>query len=163
VNTVATPAPPVPHPPTMAVLPSAETATDIPWLGGNGGSPAPLPMSLLPCCVQASPLRVNTHAAPVVRLSLGPATMAVLPSAETATDAPWLRVNTHAAPAGPTSGRSRSALLGAGSTHDGGVAVRGQRNGHALVSASHRAGSDQLRQLLEGPRRRVAGKTGLRR
>ncbi len=57
----------VPHPPTMAVLPSADSATDIPWPSGNGGSPAPLPMSLLPCCVQASPLRVNTHAAPVVR------------------------------------------------------------------------------------------------
>src|SRR5262245_22478925 len=135
VNTHAASAP---HPPTMAVLPSAETATDIPWPGGNGGSPAPLPMSLLPCCVQTSPLRVNTHAAPVVRLSLGPPTMAVLPSAETATDAPWdhklppyslvvptslacclqtspLRVNTHAAPAGPPeAGRSRSALLGPG-------------------------------------------------
>src|SRR5215475_11244002 len=78
----------VPHPPTMAVLPSAETATDIPWPSGNGGSPAPLPMSLLPCCVQTSPLRAHTHADPVVRLSLGPPTMAVLPSAETATDAP---------------------------------------------------------------------------
>src|SRR6516165_4359107 len=128
----------VPQPPTMAVVPSAETATDIPWPGGNGGFPAPLPTSLLPCCVQASPLRAKTHAAPVVRLSLGPPTMAVLPSADTPTDAPWdhkpppyslvaptnlacclqtppLRVNTHAAPAGPMeAGRSRSALLAPG-------------------------------------------------
>src|SRR6266446_2439004 len=106
---------------------------------GNGGSPAPLPTSLLPCCVQTPPLRVNTHAAPVVLLSLGPPTMAVLPSPDRATDAPWdhnpppyslvvptsllpcclqappLRVNTHAAPEGPTKGdRSRSALLGPG-------------------------------------------------
>src|SRR5215831_20269861 len=79
----------VPHPPTMAVLPSAESATDIPWPGGNGGSLAPLPMSLLPCCVQILPLRVKTHAAPVVLLSLGPPMMAVLPSEERATEAPW--------------------------------------------------------------------------
>src|SRR5262245_7353036 len=76
------------HPPMMAALPSAETATDIPWPGRNGGSPAPLPTSLLPCCVQTPPLRVNTHTAPVVLLSLGPPMMAVLPSADTATDAP---------------------------------------------------------------------------
>src|SRR5438128_260488 len=69
---VNTHAPSAPHPPTMAVLPSAETATDIPWPSGKGGSPTLLPTSLLPCCVQTSPLRVNTHAAPVVRLSLGP-------------------------------------------------------------------------------------------
>src|SRR5262245_41041371 len=125
--------------PTMAVLPSAESATDIPWPAGNPGSSVPLPTSLLPCCVQTPSLRVNTHAAPVVRLSLGPPTIAALPSADTATDAPWdhkpppyslvvptsfppcclqtppLRVNTHAAPAGPTKGaRSRSALLGPG-------------------------------------------------
>ena len=135
---VNTHTPSVLHPPTMAVLPSAETATHIPWPGGNAASPAPLPTSLLPCCVQPSLLRVKTHAAPVVRLSLGPPTMAVLPSADTATDAPWdhkpppyspvvptslacclqtppLRVNTHAAPAGPMeAGRSRSALLAPG-------------------------------------------------
>src|SRR5262249_7957448 len=128
-----------PQLPTMAVLPSAESATDIPWPGGNGGSPPPLPTSLLPCCIQTSPLRVNTHAAPIVLLSLGPPTIAALPSPERATDAPWahkppayslvvppslppcclqtppLRVNPHAAPAGPTKGgRSRSALLGPG-------------------------------------------------
>src|SRR5215813_9482304 len=134
VNTHAPSAPQPPILPTMAVLPSAESATEIPGPGGNGGSLAPLPTSLLPCCVQILPLRVKTHAAPVVLLSLGPPMMAVLPSEERATDAPWdhnpppcslvvptslppccvqvppLRVNTHAAPAGPTTGdRSRSA------------------------------------------------------
>src|SRR6516165_3372043 len=86
---VNTHAPSAPQPPTMAVLPSAESATDIPWPGGNGGSPASLPTSLLPCCVQILPLRVKTHAAPVVLLSLGPPMMAALPSEERATDAPW--------------------------------------------------------------------------
>lgn len=41
------------HPPTMAVLPSAESATDIPWPNGNAGSPVELaraPTSFLPCC-----------------------------------------------------------------------------------------------------------------
>src|SRR6266511_64705 len=85
----------------MAVLPSAESATDIPWPGGNGGSPAPLPTSFLPCCIQTSPLRVNTHVAPIVLLSLGPPTMSVLPSAERATDTPWLVLPT--APPVPTS------------------------------------------------------------
>src|SRR5262245_15940899 len=145
---VNTHAPSARHVPTMAVLPSADSATEIPWPKGNGGcnggcdggSPArwaPVPTSL-PCCVQTLPLRVNTHAAPVVLLSLGPPTMAVSPSADRATDtpcdhspppvslvvpvslpccdqAPPLRVKTHAAPAGPTAGdRSRSALLGPG-------------------------------------------------
>src|SRR5262245_45393436 len=136
---VNTHAPSAPHPPTMAVLPSAESATDIPWPRGNAGSPAPLPISLLPCCVHTSPLRENTHAAPRVRLSLGPPKMVVLPSPDTATDEPWdhkpppyslvvptslppccfprppLTSYTHADPAGPTdAGRSRSALLGPG-------------------------------------------------
>src|SRR5436309_2321447 len=88
VNTHAASAP---HPPTMAVLPSPDRATAIPCPEGNGDSPArgtPVPTSLLPCCVQIPPLRVNTHAAPVVLLSLGPPTIAVLPSADMATDAP---------------------------------------------------------------------------
>src|SRR5260370_882053 len=57
---VNTHAPSAPHPPMMAVLPSAESATDIPWPSGNAGSPALLPTSLLPCCVQTSPLRVTS-------------------------------------------------------------------------------------------------------
>src|SRR5262249_62244228 len=47
------------QPPTRAVLPSAESATDMPW---RALPPAPLPMSLLPCCVHRPPLRANTHA-----------------------------------------------------------------------------------------------------
>ena len=41
---------------------------------------------LLPCWVQTAPLRVNTHAAPVILLSASPPTMAVLLSADSATD-----------------------------------------------------------------------------
>ena len=107
-----------PGPPTMAVLPSAESATDEPWAAGWGPT-APVPISLLPCWVQTPPLRVKTHAAPAFELSLGPPTMAVLPSADSATEKPWkaaptapvptsllpcwvqtplLRVKTHVAP-----------------------------------------------------------------
>src|SRR5262249_36358695 len=103
-----------PGPPTIAVFPSEDNATDVPW---RALPPASLPTSFLPCCVQTPPLRVNTHAAPVLLLSDHPPTMAVLPSAESATDMPWrsfptapvptsflpcwlqalpLRVNTHA-------------------------------------------------------------------
>src|SRR5262249_61710974 len=78
--------------PTMAVSPSAESATDIPWPKAAAGSPSlrtPLPTSLLPCWLQTPPLRVNTQAAPVVLLSLGPPMIAVPPLAESATDIPW--------------------------------------------------------------------------
>src|SRR5215475_8450070 len=75
-----------PGPPKIAVLPSADSATDMPWLALPIAS---VPMSFLPCCVQTAPLRVKTHAAPVLLLSDQPPTMAVLPSAESATDIPW--------------------------------------------------------------------------
>src|SRR5262245_65641372 len=68
---VNTHAPSASQPPTMAVLASAESATAIPWPRDNGGWLAPLPTSLLPCCVEILPLRVNTHAAPVGPLSVG--------------------------------------------------------------------------------------------
>src|SRR5262249_31503913 len=126
VNTHAAPAAPRPKgtdrslrlspgPPTMALLPSADNATDMPWQALPIASLTP---SSLPCCAQPPPpLRVNTHAAPVLPLSDHPPTMAVLPSAESETDMPWrafptapvptsflpccvqvppLRVNTHA-------------------------------------------------------------------
>ena len=54
----------------MAVLPSAERDTDPPWLAFPT---APEPTSLVPCCVQTPPLRVQTHAAPA-------ATVVELPS-----------------------------------------------------------------------------------
>src|SRR5215470_2248992 len=100
----------------MAVLPSADSATELPCAAGPL---APMPTSLLPCWVNTPPLRVNTHAAPAPELSQGPPTTAVLPSADSATELPWkaialapvptsllpcwvhippLRVNTHAAP-----------------------------------------------------------------
>src|SRR6266566_6570980 len=98
VNTHAAPAPAAPSPkgtdrahglspgpPTMAVLPSADSATDMPW---RALPTASVPTSFLPCCVQIPPLRVNTHAAPVLLLSDHPPTMAVLPSADSAIDMP---------------------------------------------------------------------------
>ncbi len=69
--------------PTRAVLPFPEIATDLP----NLATPtAPVPTSLRPCCDHTPALRVNTHAAPAKTLSPYPPTMAVLPSAETATE-----------------------------------------------------------------------------
>ena len=119
VKTHAAPTPRLsPGPPTMAVLPSADSATEVPW--SAAGPAAPVPTSLLPCWVQTPLLRVKTHAAPTSELSPGPPTMAVLPSADSATEVPWpaaptapvptsllpcwvqtplLRVKTHAAPA----------------------------------------------------------------
>ena len=47
-----------------------------------------MPTSLAPCWVQTPPLRVNTHAAPVLELSPHPPTMAVLPSPDSATEEP---------------------------------------------------------------------------
>src|SRR6266571_368176 len=65
-------------PPTMAVLPSADSATAVPCAAGPTG----LDPTSLPCCVQLPLLRVNTHAAPMLLLSADPPTMAVLPSAD---------------------------------------------------------------------------------
>jgi hypothetical protein len=71
-----------------------------------------------------------------------------------------LRVNAQAAPAGPTKGdRPRSALLGPGPPTIGGVAVRRQRDGHAVIGVSHCAGADQPRPLLEDLRRRKLSST----
>src|SRR5215831_10670544 len=75
-----------PGPPKIAVFPSADNATDMPWRALPAAS---VPTSFLPCCVQTPPLRVNTHAAPALPLSDHPPTMAVLPSADNATDMPW--------------------------------------------------------------------------
>src|SRR5271157_3695923 len=122
VNTQVAPAPPLsPDPPTMAVLPSAESATEEPCVAFPT---APAPASLPPCWVHAPPERVYTHVAPACLLSCDPPTRAVLPSADSATEAPWVafptaplptslspcwvhtppeRVNTQAAPAPPLS------------------------------------------------------------
>src|ERR1019366_1688149 len=79
---------------TMAVLPSAEMNTEVPWAAPPT---APEPTNLGPCCVQTPPLRVHTHAAPAPPygappLSFFPPTMAVLPSPESETDCPWYTV-----------------------------------------------------------------------
>src|SRR5438552_284723 len=80
----------------MAVLPSADNATEVPWLT-EGPATAPVPTSFGPCWVQ-SPLvlRVKTHVAPSPSFSNGPPTMAVLPLLDRATDQPCL-----ASPAAP--------------------------------------------------------------
>src|SRR6266540_1578304 len=90
--THAAPTPPLPAtplspgPPTIAVLRSAERATEAPW---NEAPAAPVPTSLTPCWVQTPPLRVKTHAPPTPKpLSTGAPTIAVLPSAERETDWP---------------------------------------------------------------------------
>ena len=75
----------------MAVLPSADSATEEPC---PALPTAPVPTSLLRCWVQTPLLRVKTHAAPVFQLSKGPPTMAVLPSADSATEAPCLALPT---------------------------------------------------------------------
>src|SRR5262249_34408961 len=72
-------------PPTMAVLPSADTAAEEPCAAFTD---PPAPTSLGPCLEHTPPLRVNTHAAPAWLLSNGPPTMAVLPSSDTATELP---------------------------------------------------------------------------
>ena len=84
VNTHAAPAPVAPSksPPMRAVLPSADRAT----LDPNAApAVAPPPVSFGPCWLQLPPDRVNTHAAPLARLSLSPPTSAVLPSDDSAT------------------------------------------------------------------------------
>src|SRR6516225_9793657 len=86
-------------PPTMAVLPSPDSATETPWSTSEGPT-APVPTSLFPCWVHTPPLRVNTHTAPALPLSYGPPTMAVLPSPDSATERPC---PTCPAPPPPTS------------------------------------------------------------
>src|SRR6516165_3977745 len=85
VNTHAAPARELsPGPPTTAVSPSSDSATDQPCAAPT----APVPTSLLPCWVQTPPLRVKTQAAPACELSPGPPTMAVVPSPDSATERP---------------------------------------------------------------------------
>src|SRR5262249_60559709 len=79
----------------MAVSPSADSATDMPW---QAFPTPPVPTSLFPCCVQTPLLRLNTQAAPVFPLSDHPPTIAVLPSADSATDMPWRALPTAPVP-----------------------------------------------------------------
>src|SRR5262249_37995123 len=153
-------------PPTMAVLPSAESATDPPW--APWPTP-PVPTSFVPCWVHAPPLRVKTQAAPVLLLSPKPPTMAVLPSLGGGTGLAWEAAGRREGAALEDGGADRTgadqlaALLGpppaaAGEyprrpgtevvvapAHDGGVAVGGERDGETLVAGgASRAGANQL-------------------
>src|SRR5262245_41871605 len=83
----------------MAVFPSADTATELPWYGWNA---APVPAGLAPGWLHTPPLPVYTHAEPTKSVSSGPTTMAVAPSADTATETPWSAPFKPAAPV-PTS------------------------------------------------------------
>src|SRR6202167_6137526 len=72
-------------PPTSALAPSPDKANDVPCPAVPA---APVPTSLLPCCVHAPPERANTQAAPAFELSPGPPISAVLPSPDRAAEAP---------------------------------------------------------------------------
>src|SRR5713226_5327247 len=93
VNTHAAPTPPLsPGPPTKAVFPSADSATDVPCCTSPCSAlpaTAPVPTSLPPCWLHVLPERVYTHTAPAPALSPSPPTMAVFPSPDSATDQAW--------------------------------------------------------------------------
>src|SRR5262249_52333244 len=83
------------NPPTIAVFPSADSATASPC----GAAPtAPVPTSLAPCWLHPPALRVYPHAAPVLLKSLAPPTIAVFPSADTATETPCCEAPTPSVP-----------------------------------------------------------------
>src|ERR1035437_7097073 len=103
----------------MAILPSADSATEAPCPAPPAPRITPVPTSLLPCLVHTPPTRVYTHAAPSKSIpprSTPPPTMVVFPSADSATQrtpiglplstrlmtcwlhAPPERVYTHSAP-----------------------------------------------------------------
>src|SRR5262249_62237513 len=81
------PPPPPPSPPPSSG--GSPPGTAPPPLPGPLPPPALVPTSLFPCWLHTPPLRVNTHAAPAPALSLTPPTIAVLPSADSATEKPW--------------------------------------------------------------------------
>src|SRR5215470_19854501 len=90
VNTHAVEQKHSPTPPTMAVFPSAESATEKPWDSvqrWEGPQISGVPTSFA-CWVHAPPDRVYTHAAPASLLSLGPPMIPVFPSPESETEWP---------------------------------------------------------------------------
>ena len=134
----------------------------------GASSHAPVPTSLLPCWVQTAAAAGEDPRRPDVVLSPGPPTMAVLPSADSATEKPCRSgsnragadqlaalLGPDAAAAGKDPRRSGVRVV-VRPAHDGGVAVGGQRDGGALRGSSNRAGADQLRSLL-GPDAAAAG------
>src|SRR6266581_3715381 len=82
-------------PPTMAVLPSADSATEMPC---SATPTVPVPTSLPPCWLHTAPLRVKIHAAPALLLSPSPPTMTVLPSPDSATEVPCVAAPTAPVP-----------------------------------------------------------------
>src|SRR5258708_25193826 len=87
-------------PPKIAVLPSPESATELPrWADPTASELS----SFDACWVQAPLLRMNTHTAPTPLLpdplSKGPPSIAVLPSPDSATDQPWFPKDTPPVPA----------------------------------------------------------------
>ena len=155
-----------PDPPTIAVLPSADSATERALRGVSDRAGAD---QLRPCWVQTPPLRVNTHAAPAVELSAWPPTMRgvavgrtarrrALPGVPTArvptsfdpcwVQTPPLRVKTHAAPVVvsclPSRPRWRCCRR------------RTARPDSLAAAAPDSAGADQLGSLL-GPDPAAAG------
>lgn len=97
-------------PPTPSIAFSLPLATEAPWDHNPPPGALVVPTNLLPCCTHALPLRVNIHAAPAgatngtrsrsALLGPGPPTMAVLPSADSATDIPWLPFRAASVPTG---------------------------------------------------------------
>src|SRR5262245_55697699 len=88
-----------PDPPMIAVLPSAESATEVPCLAAPT---APEPTSFDPNCVQLLPLRFQIQVAPRLLPSLGAPTRTVLTSPR-ATACPWPSSPPSASPPEPTS------------------------------------------------------------
>src|SRR5580704_130299 len=85
-----------PGPPSINVLPSPESPTQLPC--SRKVPVLPVPISLPPCWFQVPPERVNTHVAPKLLLSPGPPSTSVFPSLETATVVPCPAVPTAALP-----------------------------------------------------------------
>src|SRR5687768_985996 len=108
----------------MAVFPSAESATAVPW--SDGDDPVvPLPTSLA-CSTHVVPLRTHTHAAPMSLLSPEPPTIAVAPSAESATAWPIDAKELPTIVEGMSGGPSRSHTTWRGPLPSGGWSVRRQ-------------------------------------
>ena len=134
---------------------------------------APVPTNLGPCWLHTPPERVNTHAAPTLPpelplmtmgLSLGPPTMAVFPSLESATDKPCSNVGAdctrtdqfrpllapHPSRA-RVDPRSACKIVVDSRTDDGGIPISGNRHRLTLVCgirAVYGARTDQFRPLL---------------
>ena len=162
-------------PPTMAVLPSAERATE----SLDSRCPtAPEPTSLAPCWVQTPPLLVQTHAAPALLLSRVPSddgrvavgrerhgiALSSVPHGARADQLASLLAPDASAPRPDPRGPDVAVVPEP--SDDGGVAVGGEGHGIALLSVPHGARADQLASLLgpdaaaprQDPRRRRANR-----